>query len=93
MKSNPENPPKILRRPHYQKITNKTQKNTNNHQKSPSFPHEIQSKKSPKNHQKSSVDPQHQKITNKTPKNTNNHQKSPRRRSCFTGEDACLPEK
>jgi hypothetical protein len=79
MKSDLENPPKILRRPHYQKNTNKTpkksptkyQKITNNHQKSPSFPHEIQSRKSPKN----TKNPPLTRITKKSP---TKHQKSPK---------------
>jgi hypothetical protein len=77
MKSNPKNPPKILRQPHYQKIPTKHQKTptkyqkiTNNHQKSLSFPHEIQSRKSPKN-------PPSTHITKKYQQNTKKYQQSP----------------
>jgi hypothetical protein len=44
---------------------------------SPSFPHEIQSKKSPKNHQKSSanrITKKYQQNTKKSPKITNKNQ-------------------
>jgi hypothetical protein len=78
MKSNPKNPPKILRQPHYQKIPTKHQKTptkyqkiTNNHQKSLSFPHEIQSRKSPKN-------PPSTHITKKDQQNTKKYQQSPK---------------
>jgi hypothetical protein len=55
MKSDPKNPPKILRRPHYQKITNKTPKNhqqsptkTKNHQNRPIAGNYIQKNKTTK---------------------------------------------
>jgi hypothetical protein len=67
MKSDSKNPPKILRRLHYQKIPTKHQKISN---------------KIPKNHQKSSVDPHYQQNTKKYQQSTTkikNHKLSDQR--------------